>query len=61
VTWARIFDPLTLLFHASGWLLSPESLTVTAGAPGSYTIQLDLRTSTGVQLPLVVLYVAVQP
>ncbi len=38
-----------------------QSLMLTADAPGSYTIHVDLRTSTGVQLPPVVLDVAVQP
>jgi hypothetical protein len=38
-----------------------QSLTLTSGAPGSYRIHVDLRTSTRVRLPPVVLDVAVQP
>jgi hypothetical protein len=36
-------------------------LTLTADAPGSYTIHVDMRVSKGVQLPPVALVVAVQP
>ena len=41
-------------------LVSSQSLTLTAGIPGSYAVHIDLRTTTGLTLPSVVLDVAVQ-
>jgi predicted alpha-1,2-mannosidase len=50
--------------NAAGCAGTPKSaiqvLTLATGAPGSYTIHVALRTSTGVQLPPVALVVAVQ-
>jgi predicted alpha-1,2-mannosidase len=38
-----------------------QMLTLTAGNPGSYAVHIDLRTTTGLTLPPVVIDVAVQP
>jgi len=38
-----------------------QALTITAAAPGSYSVRVDLSTASGTQLPPVVLDVAVRP